>query len=371
MQKNKSRGNDGLTKEFFVAFWEDIKDVFLNSCRTAKLKKELSTSQRQAIIKLFEKKDKDKRFIKIWRPISLLNVDYKIISKALASRDKKVLPNLISPQQTAYVENRFIGESGRLIADITEITDVINKEGFLVTMDIEKAFDSLDHTFIISVLKKFAFGNNFVSLIETLISKQESCVINGGDTTQYFHLERGACQGDPISAYIFILDLEVLSFLVRNNKDIKGLNIFDHLFSYTAYADDTTFFLENKESIEELVKTFTLFSSFLGLKPNISKCEICGLGPLKEVEMAVCGMLSVDLTRDAIKILSVYFSYNINPMNQKNYCQAITNIHGILKLWRMRSFSIEGKIMVFKTLAIPNLSIWHFLLLFLIILLTK
>ena len=104
MQNNKSPGNDGLTKEFFVTFWEDIKDVFLNSCRTAKLKKELSTSQRQAVIKLIEKKDKDKRFIKNWRPISLLNVDYKIISKALASRLKKVLPNLISPQQTAYVD---------------------------------------------------------------------------------------------------------------------------------------------------------------------------------------------------------------------------------------------------------------------------
>ena len=284
-----------------------------------------------------------------------MNVDYKIISKALASRVKKVLPNLISPQQTAYVENRFIGESGRLIADIIEITDVINKEGFLVTMDIEKAFDSLDHTFVISVLKKFDFGNNFVSWIETLISKQESCVINGGNTTQYFHLERGARQGDPVSAYIFILALEVLSFLVRNNKDIKGLNIFDHLFLYTAYADDTTFFLENKESIEELVKTFTLFSFFSDLKPNISKCEICGLGPLKGVEMAVCGMQSVDLTRDAIKILGVYFSYNINLMNPKNNCQAITNIHGILKLWRMRNLSIEGKIVAFKTPAISKL----------------
>ena len=171
MQKNKSSGNDGLTKEFFVAFWEDIKDVFLNSCRTAKLKKKLSTLQRQAIIKLIEKKDKDKNFIKYWRPISLLNVDYKIISKALASRVKKVLPNLTSPQQTAYVENRFIGESGRLIADIIEITDVINKEGVLVKMDIEKAFNSLDHTFVVSVLEKFGFGNNFVSWIETLISK--------------------------------------------------------------------------------------------------------------------------------------------------------------------------------------------------------
>ena len=108
-------------------------------------------------------------------------------------------------------------------------------------MDIEKTFDSLDHTFVISVLKKFGFGNNFASWTETLISKQESCTINGGNTTKYFHLERGARQGDPISAYIFILALEVLSFLVRNNKNIKGLNIFDHLF-YIAYADPSKHF---------------------------------------------------------------------------------------------------------------------------------
>ena len=82
-----------------------------------------------------------------------------------------------------YAKNRFIGESGRLIADIIEVTDILNKKGFLVTMDIEKAFDSLDHTFVISVLKKFGFGNNFVSWIETLILKQESCVISGANTT--------------------------------------------------------------------------------------------------------------------------------------------------------------------------------------------
>ena len=100
----------------------------------------------------------------------------------------------------------------------------------MTSIIIIKAFDSLNHTFVIAILKKFCFGNNFVSWIETLIAKQESCVINGGNTTQYFRLKRRARQGDPISAYIFILALEVLSFLVRNNKDIKGLNIFDHLF---------------------------------------------------------------------------------------------------------------------------------------------
>ena len=97
-----------------------------------------------------------------------------------ASRLRKVLPTLVLPQQTARVEKRFIGESGILIADVIEITDIPNKEGFLVTRDIMKAFNSLDHTFVISVLKKFGFGNNFVSWIETLISKQESCVINDG-----------------------------------------------------------------------------------------------------------------------------------------------------------------------------------------------
>ena len=140
-----------------------------------------------------------------------MNVDYKIISKPLASRLKKVLPNLISPQQTAYVENKCISESGRLIADIIQITDVLSIEGFLVAMDVEKAFDSLDHTSVISVLKKIGFGNNLVSWIETLIWKQESCAINGCSTTQYFHLH-------TLSAYNFNLAVEVLSFLVRNNQ---------------------------------------------------------------------------------------------------------------------------------------------------------
>ena len=88
------------------------------------------------------------------RLISLLNVDIKILSKALARRLKEVLPCLISAQENAYVQNRNIGESGRLISDIAEITNTRQMEGFLVTMDVEKVFDSLDHKFLTSVLKK-------------------------------------------------------------------------------------------------------------------------------------------------------------------------------------------------------------------------
>ena len=86
MQNDKSPGNDGLTKELYETFWDDLKDISGNSVREAKEIGHLSTSQRQAIIKLIEKKDRDKRFIKNWRPLSLLNVDSKIIPKALLEK---------------------------------------------------------------------------------------------------------------------------------------------------------------------------------------------------------------------------------------------------------------------------------------------
>ena len=88
MPNNKSPGNDGLSKEFYEPFWEDIKDVFINSLKQAKIKVSLTISQRQAVIKLFEIMDRDKRFIKNWRPISLLNVDTKILPKVVAAKLK-------------------------------------------------------------------------------------------------------------------------------------------------------------------------------------------------------------------------------------------------------------------------------------------
>ena len=355
MDNNKSPGNDGLSKEFYETFWNDIKIPFMNSIKAGKVKKKLSVSQRQAVIKLIEKKDKDKRFIENWRPISLLNVDYKIISKALAERLKKTLPVLISCQQSAYVPNRFIGEGGRLISDIIEMSEILNLKGYIVTMDIEKAFDSLSHTFLISVLKNFGFGSDFINWIKLLIECQESCILNSGATSRYFQLQRGARQGDPISAYLFILCLEVLFILIKNNEDIKGISIFDHCFLYTAYADDTTFFLKNTESISQLVKTFQFFTKFSGLKPNFKKCEIAGIGVLKSVDVAVCGMKCIDLAKETIKIIGIHFSYNKVLEKERNFYDTITKIQNVLKVWLWRNLSLEGRIVIFKSLAISKI----------------
>ena len=89
MPINKSPGNDGLTKEFYETFWEEIKIPLCKSITKSLQNGELSTSQRQTVIKLIEKKDKDKKLIKNWRPISLFNIDTKLICKVLAERLKK------------------------------------------------------------------------------------------------------------------------------------------------------------------------------------------------------------------------------------------------------------------------------------------
>ena len=131
----------------------------------AKEKGHLSIYQTQAINKLIEKKDRDKRFIKNRRSNSLVNVDLKIISQVFSEKLKKKLRDLISSQKTAYVKNRHIGESGRTIYDVIEIAKIKQLDGFLVVMDIEKAFDSLDHDFLILTLEKHGFGKNFISWV--------------------------------------------------------------------------------------------------------------------------------------------------------------------------------------------------------------
>ena len=168
------------------------------------------------------------------------------------------------------MKNRCISEGGRLISDLLEMSEVLNKEGFLVTIDIEKAFDSVNHHFLIAILEKIGFGTEFIEWIKVLLNNQESCVINGGKTSKYFKLERGTRQGDPISAYLFIIVLEVVFRIIKETSNIEGFEIFQKKFIFTAYADDTTFFLKNTESVINLLEIFKHFSQFSSLKPNKS-----------------------------------------------------------------------------------------------------
>ena len=186
MGNNKSPGNDGLSREFNVCFFNEIHSYLLQSLNMSFREGQLSRSQRQAVIVLIEKKDKDKRFLKNWRPISLINVDAKKASKAIALRIKKVIGNLVHCDQTAYVGNRNIGESVRLINNILEYTDENDIEAILFSADFEKAFDPVEHSFIISTLRAFGFGPDFIKWVETFFKNAGSCVMNNGRINRLF-----------------------------------------------------------------------------------------------------------------------------------------------------------------------------------------
>ena len=208
MKNCKSPGNDGLTKEFYVCFFEEINQFLIEALNESFNTGQLSTSQRQAVIILIEKKDKDKRMIKNWRPISLINIDAKIASKVLALRMQKVLASIINSDQTAYVRGRYIGESIRLVSDILDFTEENSIGGILFSADFEKAFDSNEHPFLLAVLKSFGFGPQFIHWVRTIFKNAESCVMNNGHSTGYFPRERDTRQGDSLSAYLFILCVE-------------------------------------------------------------------------------------------------------------------------------------------------------------------
>ena len=180
--------------------------------------------------------------------------------------------------------------------------------------------------FSIKCFKTVGFGENFIYWIKILLNDQQSCVLNGEFTTPYFNLEKGARQGDAISAYLFKLALEILFELIKNNADIRGVPIFNHAFLYTAFADDITFFLNDLLSVKNLIDTFKVYSLFSGLKANFSKSEIARLGSLKGVLEAVCDLKSINLTTDTIKILGVFFSYN-NTLKVKKQCSRYSKKH--------------------------------------------
>ena len=151
-------------------------------------------------------------------------------------------------------------------------------------------------------------------------------VINGGFSIQYFTLKKGARQGDPISADLFIITLDVVFTLIKSKDNINGIDLCDCCFLFNGFPDDSTFSLKDIASVRILEATFKVFSCLFGLKPNISKGEIAGLGILKGAQETASGLQNIDLTTGTIKILGIHFSFDKKIQTERNYLTTV-NCH--------------------------------------------
>ena len=306
-QINKTPGNDGIPVEFYKVLWSIISDPFLKCVNESFEKGEMSCSQKQAVITLIEKKGKDRSYIENWRPISLVNVDTKVMSKVIATRIKNVLPNIIHHNQTGYVKDRYIGETIRSVFDIMDFTAKKSIPGLMIFIDFEKAFDNVEWEFLRYCLESFNFGPDFIHWVKTFYRNIQSCVINNGLSSEYFNLERGVRQGDPLSPYLFVVTIEILAIAIRQKKDIKGISIGSEETKILQYADDTTAILADKSSATALFKLLDNFKVVSGLKINCSKTEAMWIGSSMNCKAQPFG---IKWPNEPIKTLGIYYTYD-------------------------------------------------------------
>ena len=274
MKNNKSSGSGGFSAEFFKFFLKDLKIFIKNAINEGYDLGGLSITQRQGLITCIPKGDEPRQYLKNWRPITLLNVIYKIASGCIAERIKTTLHKLISEGQTGFISGRYIGDNTRLIYDIMHFTEEENIPGLLLIIDSEKAFDSISWNFIQKVLKHFNFREFIMHWISVFSKNKTAAVVQSRFLSDFFPIQRRCRQGEPLSPYISILSAEMLSLMVKRNNDIKGIEVDGVEFNVTQLADDTTIFLDGSEnSRKAAMATLDLYARLSGLKINLSKTK--------------------------------------------------------------------------------------------------
>ena len=278
MKNGKTPGIDGLPADFYKFFWKDIKHLVINSIINSFNKGTLSNNQKTGILTLIPKKDKDRMFLKNWRPLTILTTDYKIITKLLAMHISGVLPSIINQDQSAYIKGRYIGENIRTITDIIDYCKAKNMSAVLLLIDFEKAFDTVKWSFLDEVLNRFNFGDIFRKWVRIIYTDVKSYILNNGNFSDIFHISRGIRQGCPLSAYLFLLVVEMLAINIRNAKNIKGIKLRSKEIKISQLADDTTLILESCESIKYVKELLHKFELIAGLKTNMEKTQAFMIG---------------------------------------------------------------------------------------------
>ena len=320
LNSDSSPGIDGFSPNFFLKFWDVLKLPFYECIMEATKYKEMSLSQRRAILSLLPKDSSlDLNYLGNWRPISLLCTDMKFFSRVLAVRMQSVIKKLVHSNQCGYIRGRSISDHHRLIDDILRFCETENVSGLLVSLDFRKAFDTVSKSCIIAALEKFNFGPKYIGFVETTLNSTETCIKNAGWLSSFFPTGRGVRQGCILSPLLFILVVELLAIKVRADKQIVGLLDSvphcptDEVLKSLQYADDMELFLQNKPS---LIRTFVIieeFKSISGLGLNIKKCLAMAIGSfdiesLRSLEITLLG------PEDQLKILGIFLKLQKKPL---------------------------------------------------------
>ena len=219
----------------------------------------------EATITLVPKPNKDSPEKENYRPISLMNLDAQILNKILAKRIEQHIKNLTHQDHVGFIP----GMQGffnicKSINAVHHINKLKDKNHMIISIDAEKAFDKIQHLFIIKTLQKMGIEGTYLNIVKAIYSKPTANIILNGEKLKAFPLRSGTRQVCPLSPLLFNIVLEVLATAIREEKEIKGIQIRKEV-KLSQFADDMILYIQNpKDSIRKLVELISELSKVAG-----------------------------------------------------------------------------------------------------------
>ena len=314
-------GLDGLTPNFYKSF-PSLTPILCQTFNNSYLQKRLSSSQFRALIKLIPKKSNPSS-VKDWRPISLLNTDYKILSSIISSRIKPILNLTISLEQQCGLPNRQIFNNHLNILSAIDFTNDFVQPLAILQIDFYKAFDTISHEFILSTASKLGIPVTLLNWIRIFLTNLTAQLNLNGYLSDPIPVKCGIRQGCPLSMLLFLIGIEPLTKKILASSKIQGISIGTSSLIVSHYADDLTLFISSPQSFSAIREIIEEFSSYSGLKINHSKTSIISNSPT--LLSSFRNIFPQGKTLTSTKILGITFSFHKEDMS-KNWDDLIRSL---------------------------------------------
>ncbi|CAM2100520.1 unnamed protein product [Caretta caretta] len=281
MPTNKSPGMDRLTVEFYHVFWDvlgpDLVTVWAKSLQSGIL----PLLCRRAVLALLPKGDL--RDLRNWRPVSLLSTDYKIVAKAIPLPRRSVLADVIHPDQTYIVLDHSIFDNLFLVRDLLELGRRDGLSFALLSLDQEKAFNRVDHGYLLSTLQAFGFGPQFVGFLHVLYASAECLVKLNWTLTEPVSFGRGVRQGCPLSGQLYALAIEPFLCLLRRRLTGLVLREPELRLILSAYADDVLLVIQDLGDLAQVEACQAIYSAASSARVNWVKSSGLAVGDWQQI----------------------------------------------------------------------------------------
>ena len=312
LNKNSSPGLDGLTANFYSSF-PSLIPLLCQTYNNSYLRNQLSKSQRLALIKLIPKKPNPST-VKDWRPISLLNTDYKILSTIISNRLKPILNYIISFEQQCGLPKRQIFNNHLNIKSAIDFAENFHQPLAIVQIDFYKAFDSIFHQFLLQTASQLGIPSSLLKWIRIFLSNLTSKINLNGYLSNSIPVKRGIRQGCPLSMLLFIIAIEPLTRKILASANFKGISLGKTTLKVSHFADDLTLFITHPSSFSTLLEILNQFSLFSGLKINHDKTTIISNSP--DLISSFQSNFPRGKILQSTKILGIFFSFKTDLLMQ-------------------------------------------------------